>query len=291
MMKIKQLIPWVTAAAAVSGGLFFLRSEYERDQLVTEYFSIHSPKIKGAGKRLVFLTDLHDKEFGADNERLLEAIHKAKPDMVLVGGDMMVAKGIGDLTVSLKFLRQLSEEFAVVCANGNHEIRLRNERETYGDKYREYRQALNEMGITFLSDRKIALDEEIDLYGLNLLPEYYKPGYPKMKKGFVRKVLGEPDEEKFTLLLAHSPMFFKEYAEWGADLTLSGHFHGGTIQLPLLGGLMTPQYQFFFPWCAGLYEGRNGRKLIVGRGLGTHSINIRFNDKPQVVVVDIKGKN
>ena len=177
------MIPGLTAAAAVAGGLFFMRSEYERDQLVTDYFTIHSPKIQGAGKRLVFLTDLHDKEFGPDNRRLLDAIHEARPDAVLVGGDMMVAKGIGDLTVSLKFLKQLSEEFTVICANGNHEIRLRNEKETYGDKYREYRQALNEMGITFLSDRKIALDEDIDLYGLNLLPEYYKPGYPKMKKG------------------------------------------------------------------------------------------------------------
>ncbi len=290
-MKTKHMIPYLTAATAAAGGLFLLRSEYERDQLVTETFTIHSPKIKGEGKRLVFLTDLHDKEFGPDNERLLEAIREAKPDMVLIGGDMMVAKGVGDISISLKLLKKLSEEFTVVCANGNHELRLRNETETYGDKYREYRHALREMGIVFLSDSKIALDEDIDLYGLNLLSEYYKPGYPKMKPGFVGKVLGEPDKEKFSLLLAHSPMFFDEYAEWGADLTLSGHFHGGTIRLPFVGGVMTPQYQFFFPWCAGLYEGVHGRKLIVGRGLGTHSINIRFNDKPQVVVVDIKEEN
>ncbi len=291
MMMIKKLIPWITAAAAIAGGLFFLRSEYERDQLVTDHFTLHSPKIKGNGKRLVFLTDLHDKEFGPDNERLFQAIREARPDLVLVGGDMMVAKGVGDITLSLKFLKRLSEEFTVICANGNHELRLRNEKETYGNKYREYRQALNEMGITFLSDQKISLDEDIELYGVNLISEYYKPGYPKMQTGFMEKVLGRPEAEKFSVLLAHSPMFFREYAEWGADLTLSGHFHGGTIQIPFLGGLMTPQYQFFFPWCAGQYEGLMGRKMIVGRGLGTHSINIRFNDKPQVVVVDITNKN
>ena len=112
-----------------------------------------------------------------------------------------------------------------------------------------------------------------------------------MKQGFVETVLGSPDPEKYSLLLAHSPMYFKQYAEWGADLTLSGHFHGGTIRLPLVGGVMTPQFQFFFPWCSGQHEGAHGRKMIVGRGLGTHSINIRFNDKPQVVVVDLKGEN
>lgn len=288
---LKQWIPYLAAAAAVAGGCFLARSEYERDQLVTEYFEICSPKIKGEKTRFVFLTDLHDKEFGPDNERLVQAIREAKPDYVLVGGDLMVAKGKGDLTRTLKFMKRLSEEFTVICANGNHELRLRNERHVYGDKYREFRSALESFGVTFLSDCKLELNDEIDIYGLNLLKEHYEPGYPKMKPGFLEQVLGPENQEKFTLLLAHSPMFFEEYERWGADLTLSGHFHGGTIRLPILGGVMTPQYQFFFPWCAGMFTGKAGKKLVVGRGLGTHSINIRFNDKPQVVVVDIKNKN
>lgn len=285
---MKKLIPGLAAAAAVAGGLFIIRSEYERNELVTEYFEVRSPKIKGAGKRFVFLTDLHDKEFGKDNVRLLTAIREVRPDVVLVGGDMMVAKGVGDLTVSLKLLKTLSEEFPVVCANGNHELRMRREKEIYGNKYGEYRQALREMGIELLSDRHISIGEDIELYGLNLLPEHYKPGYPMMKAGFIETVLGDVNEEKFTILMAHSPMFFKEYAKWGADLTLAGHFHGGTIRLPIVGGVMTPQFQFFFPWCAGIFEGEEERKLLVGRGLGTHSINIRFRNQPQVVVVDVK---
>ena len=82
-------------------------------------------------------------------------------------------------------------------------------------------------------------------------------------------------------------MFFKEYAAWGADLSLSGHFHGGTIRLPVVGGVMTPQYQFFYPWCAGQFE-RGGRQMIVSRGLGTHSVNVRLWNKPQVVVVKLR---
>ena len=273
------------AAAAVGG--FIARSEYERDQLVTEYFHLQSPKIKGDGVRFVFLTDLHDKQFGADNERLLAAIREAKPDYVLVGGDLMVAKGKGDLTKSLYLLKELAKEYPVICAHGNHELRLRNEPDVYGDKYWEYQRALQEMGIPFLSNERMAISEDMDIYGVDLVKDYYEPGYPKMKPGYMERTLGTPDAKKFTILLAHSPMFFREYEMWGADLTLSGHFHGGTIRLPLVGGVMTPQYQFFFPWCAGQFDGKNGGKLIVGRGLGTHSINIRFNDKPQVVVVDI----
>ena len=276
------------AVLAAAGGLFFLRSEYERNQFVTERFEVCSPKLKGTPKRYVFLTDLHDKEFGMDNERLLAAIREENPDAVLIGGDMMVAKGIGDLTVSLKFLRALSKEFPIYHANGNHELRMKQERHIYGEKYQQYRKALHEMGVVFLSDSRISLSEDIDLYGLNLTPEHYSKGYPKMKPDFVKRVLGTPEQEKISILLAHSPMFFYEYAAWGADVTLSGHFHGGTIRLPFLGGLMTPQYQFFFPWCSGCFSDKKGRKLIVGRGLGTHSINIRINNKPQVVVLIVK---
>lgn len=93
----------------------------------------------------------------------------------------------------------------------------------------------------------------------------------------------------FQILLAHSPLFFDAYRKWGADLTLSGHFHGGTIRIPGLGGVMTPQYQFFLPVCAGTHE-REGRYMAVSRGLGTHSINIRLNNRPQLLAIRLKRK-
>ena len=104
------------------------------------------------------------------------------------------------------------------------------------------------------------------------------------------KHLGNADRSRFQILMAHSPLFFDACADWGADLTLSGHFHGGTIRIPGLGGVMTPQYQFFLPVCAGTFE-QNGRYMIVSRGLGTHSINIRIFNKPQVVVVRLRPEN
>lgn len=70
-------------------------------------------------------------------------------------------------------------------------------------------------------------------------------------------------------------------------MTLAGHFHGGTIRIPGLGGVMTPQYQFFLPWCAGDFE-RDGKRMIVSRGLGTHSINIRLNNRPQLVLIRLR---
>ena len=78
----------------------------------------------------------------------------------------------------------------------------------------------------------------------------------------------------------------KEAEALGADLMLSGHFHGGTIRLPYLGGLMTPQLQFFTKEVTGSFE-HGGTAMIVNRGLGTHSVKIRLNDRPEISVIDI----
>ena len=270
------------------------RSRYERDCLVTEKYRIASEKIHGQGKTIVFLTDLHNKEFGEENSRLLETVRKVKPDAVLFGGGGMGAKrGNSDVRIPLALLTELAKEFPVYCGNGNHESRMLWKSEIYGETYENYRTALENAGIRYLSNEAADLDSDIRIYGLDLPKSAYLPRSGEIPEGLLKETMGEPDPEKFCLLLAHSPLFFEEYAAWGADLTLSGHFHGGTIRLPLVGGVMTPQYQFFYPRCAGYFElpgkGREKSRMIVGRGLGTHSINIRLNDKPQVVVVRLCG--
>ena len=285
---------FLAASVMAFGAGCLARSRYERDCLVTEKYRIASEKIHGQGKTIVFLTDLHNKEFGEENSRLLETVRKVKPDAVLFGGDGMVAKrGNSDVRIPLALLTELAKEFPVYCGNGNHESRMVWKTDVYGETYEHYRMALEDAGIRYLSNEAADLDSDIRIYGLDLPKSAYLPRSGEIPEGLLKETLGEPDPEKFCLLLAHSPLFFEEYAAWGADLTLSGHFHGGTIRLPLVGGVMTPQYQFFYPRCAGYFElpgkGREKSRMIVGRGLGTHSINIRLNDKPQVVVVRLCG--
>ena len=285
---------FLAASVMAFGAGCLARSRYERDCLVTEEYWIASEKIHGQGKTIVFLTDLHNKEFGEENSRMLETVRKVKPDAVLFGGDGMVAKrGNSDVRIPLALLTELAKEFSVYCGNGNHESRMIWKSEIYGETYENYRTALENAGIRYLSNEAADLDSDIRIYGLDLPKSAYLPRSGEIPEGLLKETLGEPDPEKFCLLLAHSPLFFEEYAAWGADLTLSGHFHGGTIRLPLVGGVMTPQYQFFYPRCAGYFElpgkGREKSRMIVGRGLGTHSINIRLNDKPQVVVVRLCG--
>ncbi|MCD8370141.1 MAG: metallophosphoesterase [Clostridiales bacterium] len=277
-------------AAAAAGGI--ARSQFERDHFVVEETTLYSPKLR-RDRTMVFLTDLHDKEFGEGNGQLLLAIRSAAPDAVLIGGDTMIAKpGKASLEVTRRLLEGLAGlGVPVFYGNGNHEQRLCSEWETYGGLYREFRHLLREFGVIYLSDRSAPFGDDIVVSGANIDKIYYRNLVPpKLQADDLRHRLGEADRSRYQILLLHSPLFFDACIGWGADLTLAGHFHGGTIRLPGLGGVMTPQFQFFLPYCAGTFE-RDGCCMIVGRGLGTHSINIRFNNRPQVAVLKLAPGN
>lgn len=278
----------VAALAAVAGGLV-LRSEYEKKHFVTDHYQIASGKIKGNKREFVFLSDLHNNEFGEKNRKLVEEIDRIRPDAVLIGGDMMVTRGEADLRVTLELVRELAARYPVYYANGNHEERMRRERTVYGDLYERFTKGLAEAGAIYLSDQSADFGGDIRITGCNMEEQYYRHRFtiPALPEKELERHAGKADPARFQILMLHSPLFFKNCRQWGADLTLSGHFHGGTIRLPFLGGVMTPQYQFFLPWCAGRFDSE-GKTMLVSRGLGTHSINIRLNDRPQLIRITLK---
>ncbi|MCD8083251.1 MAG: metallophosphoesterase [Clostridiales bacterium] len=287
---MRQIVKKGAAALAAAGDM--ARSQFERDHFVVEETTLYSPKLRRS-RTMVFLTDLHDKEFGEGNGQLLYAIRCARPDAVLIGGDTMIAKpGKASLDVTRRLLEGLTDLGApVFYGNGNHEQRLCQDPKTYGGLYREFRHILHECRVIYLSDRSVRFGSDMMISGIDIEPEYYRNLIPsRMRTKYLTRRLGRADASRYQILLMHSPLFFKASVGWGADLTLAGHFHGGTIRLPGVGGVMTPQFQFFLPYCAGTFE-RDGCCMIVGRGLGTHSVNLRFHNRPQVVVLKLEPGN
>lgn len=282
------LLAAAAAVTAVTG--FLLRSEYEKRHFVTEEYRIYSDKIKKKERNFVFLSDLHSYTFGEANKKLIEAIDRIKPDAVLIGGDMMIAREKEDPGVVLKLVKDLAISYPVYYGNGNHEQRM-NERAEGGSGCREdFKKKLSALGVHYLPDESAGLFDDIRITGCDLDERYYRHRFtvPELPPDEIVEHVGKADPERFQILLLHSPLFFESSKKWGADLTLSGHFHGGTIRLPFLGGIMTPQYQFFLPCCAGRFD-KDGKTMIVSRGLGTHSINIRINDKPQLIHLRLLG--
>ena len=74
------------------------------------------------------------------------------------------------------------------------------------------------------------------------------------------------------------------------DLVLTGHAHGGQFRLPLIGGLIAPNQGLFAKYDDGLYSEGN-TNMIVSRGLGNSIIPFRFNNRPEVVLIELKGQN
>lgn len=279
---------WMFIVLPIIGCAAFFRSLYERRTLSVSRYELKTDKIK-ADRTFVFLSDLHNNCFGERQEKLLDAIEKEKPDAILIGGDMMVVKDKADTGAALFLIKELSRRYPVFYGNGNHENRMEQNRGKYGDQYDRYIRELGNMGVIHLPDSSASFGEYIRISGLNIEDSYYKKFKTSpMEVRYIENRIGKADPEYYQILLAHSPMFHETCARWGADLVLCGHFHGGTVRIPGLGGLMTPQFQFFRKCCGGIHW-LSGKAMIVSRGLGTHSVNIRLNNKPDLVVIRIKA--
>ena len=108
-----------------------------------------------------------------------------------------------------------------------------------------------------------------------------------MEPSYLRKLLGTPDREKFQLLIAHNPVYFDAYADWGADLVVSGHVHGGIMRLPFLGGVLSPSLTLFPKYDGGMFR-EHGSTMILSRGLSSHTIPIRIFNPGELIVIELK---
>ena len=283
------------AAVLVIIAAALLRSRWERGALKIKEYEIASRKIPEEfdGKKLVFLTDLHNRRFGEGNRLLSEMVLQEEPAAVLIGGDMMTVKPWlpPDFTALQELLDALDDRVPVFYADGNHEERMRVRKDVYPGWEEAFRKLLSSYRLTYLRDEHFRLirgKSYISLYAFSFsADEYRKFSLPPLSAKKITEKIGKP--EGFSLVLAHTPHYFKSFSDWGADLVLSGHNHGGTIRLPFLGGVMTPQFFFFSRYAYGLVEDGD-HKEIISAGLGTHSINIRLFNRPEVVVVRLVRK-
>lgn len=239
---------------------------------------------------VVLLADLHDASFGEKNRELLLEIRKADPKIVLSAGDLVVAKRghfQGDAVVEL--LGELTRRYPVYCVNGNHESRMKEKPELYGPAYEKYIQEIRSLGVFFLenSGRSIQVNGmKLMIFGYELNRSYYGHGsYPRMPVEEMREKLGEPAPGAYHILLAHHPHYFETYAAWGADLTLAGHYHGGMVRLPYFGGVISPGWTLFPKYDRGMYS-LGEKRMIVSAGLASHTIKLRVNNPPELVVLD-----
>lgn len=251
---------------------------------VTSY-ELTSPKIKKEF-RFVVLSDLHNKTFGKNNAKLISGIKGLHPDAVMIAGDMITATEGEDVSDTIHLLTELAKSYPVYYGIGNHEEKLGRKPERYGSLYADYMSALEKAGVKPLINEKRTLSEYgISVCGLQIESTYFKRfGLPKMEQEDLKRLVGVPERDKYQILIAHHPDYFPQYADWGADLVLSGHNHGGIVRVPFLGGAVSPRCILFPKYDGGRFE-EGQATMLLSRGLGTHTLPVRILNHAELLYV------
>ena len=264
---------------------------YDSNRFVIVSHKIRDPRIRGS-YRAVVLADLHNKQYGKQNERLIQAIAEQDPDGIWIAGDLLTASPGKSLEPAVGFLSALADKYPIFYGNGNHEHRLKLYPQTYGDMWEKYALELHRLHIEPLVNEHAEIPEHnMVVYGAEIDRYYFKRFViPDMEEGYLPGILGDPREDSYTVLLAHNPDFFKSYADWGADLVLAGHVHGGMVRIPGFKGVVSPNVRLFPKYDGGVFHEKSCT-MIVSRGLGMHTIPIRMFNPAEVIVIDFEGEN
>ena len=248
--------------------------------------TIESNKIPKAfdGYKIAQVSDLHNAEIGEENERLFAMIEAAEPDIIAITGDMIDSRRM-DIQVALDFAKEAIKIAPCYYVNGNHELRVL--------EYEELKEGLEDLGVIILENAKATItkeDESLTIIGLS---------DPSLESGYIYTEEGEvlnlylnklsKKDDNYKILLSHRPEYFELYFEAGMDLVLSGHAHGGQIRLPFVGGIIAPHQGFFPKYDGGLYE-KDETNMIVSRGIGNSLFPVRFNNRPEVVLIQLQAR-
>lgn len=271
-----------------------IESIIEIRQLKITNYDIKNSKLpkEFIGYKLIVLADIHNCFY--NSKKIIEIIKEEKPNGVILAGDMLVYgdnQTINNMK-SLELIKEISNYSDVYYAPGNHEMGYMMKK---NHEWIDYEKCLinNDIDNIYYLDNKV-IDitrnkSSIKIYGLHLTDGYYKRIIKQpLDKDVINKLLNESETDKFNILIAHNPDYFKEYCNWGADLVISGHNHGGLINLPILGGVISPRLRIFPKYDSGLFY-ENDCVLVLSSGIGAHTLKIRVNNKPELIIIKLNA--
>ena len=289
MKSRKHRTAWVTwivlAVLLVSIVAEILYSNYT---LTVSRYTLRSEKVAG-GFRIVFLTDLHGREFGKNNSRLLEKIAAEKPDLIALVGDIFNRNAdTNEIERMCRFIQKASEIAPVYFGLGNHEA------ERLATYHGDLLERIRHSGAVVLEAEYLDLEINGTPVRLGGYMGYYRTPHlntkdPLLMGWYERFFRDFEDTDRFKILLNHIPT---NWADWGytdmypVDLVLSGHYHGGLIRIPFLEqGLVAPYVGLFPPYTKGMFTGSKAT-CVLTTGLAGSRLP-RFFNPPEIAVVDI----
>lgn len=248
----------------------------ENNIIVVSYHKLESSKVSSK-LRLLHVSDLHNKWFGVGQKRILDKIKQLSPDLFCITGDLVDGK---KNAAAKAFISELVQIAPVFYVTGNHEYMAGN--------FEELRQCLNDRNVQILLNTCQELSEEqpkIVMYGID---DPYNRLTEKANEEYVRKLLDsfQLDSSNYNVLLSHRPELFHLYSEYGFDLVLCGHAHGGQVRIPGIGGVIAPNQGLLPRYTEGLHR-QGSTHEIISRGLGNSVIPLRINNLPELIMIEL----
>ena len=237
--------------------------------------------------RIVQLTDLHGKVYGEENDVLVRMVGEEQPDLILMTGDM-VDRAAENAAVACDLIRELVQIAPVYYAYGNHECIWM---QTQGESLTP---VLEEAGAIVLDVDYLDMEIKGQHIRLGGYHAYYRqPGMYQVTAEAHQHQLDFCDDfentDRYKILMNHIPTAWLDWGymdQYPVDLVLSGHYHGGQIRLPGIGGLYAPYIGLFPEYTQGLFEGEEAA-CILSTGLGSSLYLPRINNLPEVTVVTL----
>ena len=215
------------------------------------------------GYRIAHVSDLHNSLLWP---QAIEKLQQGKPDIICITGDLVDGFQT-DVDRALNFIEEAVKIAPCFYVTGNHEMILD------AAQWEQLFNGLCTLGVTILDSECTVLGSEAEhicIAGIGW--------------GSRRNMDDMSSVADFTVLLAHAPENVMDYASYGFDLVLSGHAHGGQFRIPFVGGVYAPGQGLFPDHDSGLYH-YDETRMIVSRGVGNSIIPIRFNNRPEVILL------
>lgn len=254
--------------------------------LTVTHFTVRSSKISEPF-RIVLVSDLHEHQFGRDNEKLAEKIREQSPDLIIIDGDMINGDS-ENADTAVELVRALKETAPVYYSFGNHEY-------SYMEAgHEDLTEELEAAGAVVLNYQSIDIDVKGNQIRLGGLYEYgFETGMQSEEENerAIPYLEEYADTDRYLIMCAHRPESFYPWDmadQWGIDLVLSGHLHGGQVIIPGVGGLYNSLDGFFPKFDYGQYK-LGDSDMVITRGLGSNPKMLpRFNNPPEIAVVEVE---
>ncbi len=222
------------------------------------------------GFKIVQISDLHLGQMMTKKtlEQIVDQVNSLKPDLIAITGDLADGS-TAKLLNEANPLKNLKAEKGIYFVTGNHE---------YYSGVKNWTLAIDKMGIKVLNNENIKIRREDDYFYLAGVTDHEGKNFGREHASDFKKALSGLENGKKKILLAHQPIAVQKASEYGTDLVLAGHTHGGQIW---------PFNYFVYlqqPYLKGFYD-YNGTKLYVNQGTGCWGPPVRLGSKNEITQI------